>query len=87
MAVPKGEFVVNALACKQNMLAEDLTLSCEALDPNLVLAQSEVLAALGLGSVEVFREPRVAIISTGDELVDVGRMPRLIRASMEVSRT
>ena len=32
----------------------------------------EVLAALGLSHVEVFREPRVAIISTGDELVDVG---------------
>jgi molybdenum cofactor synthesis domain-containing protein len=31
-----------------------------------------VLATLGLASVPVFRRPRVAIVSTGDELVDPG---------------
>jgi putative molybdopterin biosynthesis protein len=32
-----------------------------------------VLAALGIGSVRVSRRPRVAVISTGDELVSPGR--------------
>jgi len=31
-----------------------------------------VLASLGYGEVEVFRKPRVAVISTGNELVEVG---------------
>ena len=34
-----------------------------------------VLAALGLGEVLVARAPRVALISTGDELVDVSTVP------------
>ncbi|MBV8370789.1 MAG: molybdopterin molybdotransferase MoeA [Candidatus Eremiobacteraeota bacterium] len=34
-----------------------------------------VLATLGRTAVEVFRRPRVAIVSTGDELVDVGARP------------
>jgi molybdopterin molybdotransferase len=34
-----------------------------------------VLAGLGLEEVEVFRKPRVAIISTGDEIVPVGDDP------------
>lgn len=33
-----------------------------------------VLASMGLGRVEVRRRPRVAIISTGDELVEAGAM-------------
>ncbi len=32
-----------------------------------------VLASIGLGEVEVRRRPRVAILSTGDELADVGQ--------------
>ncbi len=34
-----------------------------------------VLAALGIASVEVFRRPRVALISTGDEVVPVDTRP------------
>ncbi len=34
-----------------------------------------VLATLGLDSVAVYRRPRVAVVSTGDELVDVGARP------------
>jgi molybdopterin molybdotransferase len=34
-----------------------------------------VLATLGITAVPVFRRPRVAIISTGDELVDAGATP------------
>ncbi|MEM2225808.1 MAG: molybdopterin molybdotransferase MoeA [Candidatus Bathyarchaeia archaeon] len=35
-----------------------------------------MLAALGIGSVEVIRRPKVAIISTGDELAEPGEEPR-----------
>ncbi len=35
-----------------------------------------VAAACGYSAVEVFRKPRVAILATGDELVDVAEMPR-----------
>lgn len=35
-----------------------------------------VLAAVGLGQVDVFRRPRVAIISTGDEIIAPGTTPR-----------
>ena len=48
---------------------------CPQVRPRLAkayLCLAQVLAALGLANVEIFREPRVAIISTGDELVDVG---------------
>jgi molybdopterin molybdotransferase len=34
-----------------------------------------MLAALGIESIMVFRKPRVAIISTGDELVDISQQP------------
>ncbi len=34
-----------------------------------------VLATLGTTEPEVFRRPRVAVVSTGDELVDVGAVP------------
>jgi putative molybdopterin biosynthesis protein len=35
-----------------------------------------VLAAVGLGQVDVFRRPRVAIVSTGDEIIAPGETPR-----------
>lgn len=35
-----------------------------------------VLATLGIAQVPVFRRPRVAILSTGDELVDAAEQPR-----------
>jgi molybdenum cofactor synthesis domain-containing protein len=37
--------------------------------------EMSVLATLGLVDVEVYRRPRFAIISTGDELVDAGLVP------------
>jgi molybdenum cofactor synthesis domain-containing protein len=39
-------------------------------------AELSVLATLGAVTVEVFRRPRVAVVSTGDELVDVRERPR-----------
>ena len=38
-------------------------------------AELSVLATLGRAEVEVFRRPRVAIVSTGDELVDASERP------------
>ncbi len=35
-----------------------------------------ILAALGMARVPVFRRPRVALISTGDELIEPGTRPR-----------
>lgn len=38
-------------------------------------AQIALLAAVGKANVSVFRKPRVAVLSTGDELVDVSETP------------
>jgi molybdopterin molybdotransferase len=42
---------------------------------NIRPAEIGVLAAVGKATVLVHRRPRVAILATGDELVDVGEMP------------
>ncbi len=41
----------------------------------LAAAQIALAAAAGRASLKVFRKPRIAILSTGDELVDVGEEP------------
>jgi molybdopterin molybdotransferase len=47
------------------------------LEPGQVMAPSEIalLASVGMGEVSVFDFPRVAIISTGDELVEIDSIP------------
>jgi molybdopterin molybdotransferase len=47
------------------------------LEPGFILAPSEIalLASVGKSEVSVFAFPRVAIISTGDELVDIDTFP------------
>ena len=47
------------------------------LSPGALLGYPEVsaLAQVGQGVVRVYRKPRVAILSTGDEVVDVGAQP------------
>lgn len=49
----------------------------QVLDPGQILAPSEValLASVGMAKVPVWAFPRVAIISTGDELIDVQQTP------------
>ena len=42
----------------------------------LTSRETGVLAAIGLGAVEVVRRPRVAVISTGDEIVAPGEASR-----------
>jgi molybdopterin molybdotransferase len=54
---------------------EDVKAGDEVLRRGRVLRPADVglLASIGVATVEVARRPRVAIISTGDELVDIGQ--------------
>jgi molybdopterin molybdotransferase len=54
-------------------IGEDIASGAEVLQPGSRLRAQEigVLAALGVTGVPVYRRPRVAIISTGDEIVPV----------------
>lgn len=58
---------------------EDVAAGEVALPAGIVLGPQHLgfLAALGVTSVEVFREPRVALISTGDEIVPAECVPKL----------
>jgi molybdopterin molybdotransferase len=53
---------------------EDVRAGEEILSPGTILRPAEIslLASLGRMSVEVYCRPRVAILSTGDELVELG---------------
>jgi molybdopterin molybdotransferase len=56
---------------------EDVRVGDRVLDAGAVLTAAEVglLATLGYGQVSVYRRPRVAILSTGNELADLGTEP------------
>jgi len=45
---------------------------------SLGAAQLGVLASMGMGSVDTYRRPRVALISSGDELVDLDRFDEVL---------
>jgi molybdopterin molybdotransferase len=53
---------------------DDITGGSCILSPGVVLtpARMGLLASLGVSAVSVYLQPRVAILSTGDELVEVG---------------
>jgi molybdopterin molybdotransferase len=57
------------------------------LDPGATLgaAQIGILASIGRSSVEVHRRPRVAILGSGDELVDVDRFHEVLAGRKIVS--
>lgn len=65
-----GEFI-NAQGCEARKGAE-------ALRPGtrIGFAQTALLATFGYSEVKVFARPRVAILATGDEIVDVHETPR-----------
>ncbi len=67
--VPRGEFVRRA--------AEDVAKGDATLVKGAVLRASEigVLASLGYGSVKVVRRPVIAVLATGDELLEPGQKP------------
>jgi len=56
---------------------EDVRVGDRVLDPGVTLSAAEVglLATLGHAQVSVYRRPRVAILSTGNELADLGTEP------------
>jgi molybdopterin molybdotransferase len=56
---------------------EDVRVGDQVLEPGALLTAAEVglLATLGYGQVSVHRRPRVAILSTGNELADLGTEP------------
>jgi molybdopterin molybdotransferase len=56
---------------------EDVEVGTHVLEPGTLLTAAEVglLATLGYGQIRVFRRPRVAILSTGNELADLGTEP------------
>src|ERR1043166_2318425 len=57
---------------------EDVRGGDRVLEPGITLRAAEVglLATLGHAQVSVYRRPRVAILSTGNELADLGTEPR-----------
>jgi molybdopterin molybdotransferase len=67
--------------------AEDLRAGEVALEGGTVLgpAQLGVLASVGCGSVLVYRRPRVAVLASGDELVDVDQFDAVRRGERIVS--
>jgi molybdopterin molybdotransferase len=56
---------------------EDVRIGDRVLDPGTLLGAAEIglLATLGHGQVCVHRRPRVAVLSTGNELADLGTEP------------
>jgi molybdopterin molybdotransferase len=56
---------------------EDVRVGDRVLEPGTVLTAAEIglLATLGYGRASVYRRPRVAILSTGNELADLGTEP------------
>jgi molybdopterin molybdotransferase len=66
---------------------EDIVAGRNALDAGVALgpAQIGVLAAVGAAQVEVYRVPRVAILTSGDELVTVDRFAEVVAGKKIVS--
>ncbi len=56
---------------------EDVAAGTMVMTPGTLLRPAEInmLASFGKGFVAVYRRPRVAILSTGDELVEIGEIP------------
>jgi molybdopterin molybdotransferase len=72
--------VTRPVTAKANVLerGEDARLSQIVLPAGRSLRPQEIgfLAALGITEVSTYRQPRVAVISSGDEVVPIGRKPR-----------
>jgi len=66
---------------------EDLRVGAVAVSRGTTLgaAQVGVLASVGCGSVPVHRRPRVAVLASGDELVDIDRFDEVRRGDRIVS--
>ena len=77
-----GDHVAVLAAAKSgeniNLRASDMRVGAIALErgTRIAAAQLGVLATLGVVDVPVFRKPRVAVISSGDELVPAASQPK-----------
>ncbi len=69
VSVPAGSFI--------RPRGEDLRRNEPAIAPGRRLGPSEIglLASLNRAMVEVYRRPRVAILATGDEIIDIDQAP------------
>lgn len=74
---PDGIMVARALAPGSNIAfaGSDIARGQVVLRRGTVIGSREVamLAAVGIGAAEVWRRPRIAVLSTGDELVQPGQ--------------
>ena len=70
-----GVLIEVALGAEIRRVGEDIAAGSLVLKQGTALRASEigVLASLGCGKVKVIRRPVVAILSTGDEIVDIAR--------------
>jgi molybdopterin molybdotransferase len=66
---------------------EDLQVGGVAVDGGTIIgpAQLGVLASVGCVRVPVFRRPRVAVLASGDELVDVDQFDQVLRGDRIIS--
>lgn len=78
-ALPEIE-IFKAVAVGENVIqvGEDVALAQQVMPAGTVLRPAEIggLMALGITRIEVAQKPRVALISTGDEVIPPGQTPR-----------
>lgn len=85
------QILVTDIQHRQNIhpKGQDAREGQELISPGIQISPAEValLASVGKSSVNVFASPKTAIISTGDELVDItgSPLPHQIRRSNDVS--
>jgi molybdopterin molybdotransferase len=72
-------FVASRTASNYCTKAEDITLGEKVLDKGTMIRPQEIaiLASVGCANPEVYRQPQIGIISTGDELVEPAETPAL----------
>jgi len=72
-------FTAHKTASNYCKIAEDITSGEKVLEKGTLIRPQEVaiLASVGCANPEVYQQPRIGIISTGDELVEPGETPAL----------
>ena len=86
-----ANILISGIAPNQNIhpKSQDAKKDDQLLSPDLKISPAEValLASVGKGNVQVFGFPKAAIISTGDELVDIDQspLPHQIRRSNDTA--
>jgi len=72
-------FVASRTAPNYCTKAEDITNGEKVLDKGTLIRPQEIaiLASVGCANPEVYKQPRIGIISTGDELVEPAEIPAL----------